>query len=160
MCIPAHPHSVVERELPVDLPLILTIPLKQHPLRVGVRTRRRLTVSSEATNKRVRIRVACVSECRAESTDITAEVERSGPVSSRRLTIPHPLKIQTRFIVVITPSDCQVIGDGRQNIIVADLPPAIEPVNIRTVVWERPPHPVALGMVPSLLFSGNSCGAL
>jgi hypothetical protein len=93
MCIPAHPYSVVERELPVDLPLILTVPLKENPLRVSMRTRRRLAVSSKATNKRIRIWVACVSECCAESTDITAEVERSGPVPPGA----SPFRIRSKY---------------------------------------------------------------
>ena len=45
-------------------------------------------------------------------------------------TIPNPLKIEARLVIVIAAVDRQVIGDGRQDIILANLAPAVEPVDV------------------------------
>src|SRR5262245_35873139 len=93
-------------------------------------TRRRLAVTAEAADERVRIGIACVAECGCIGALIAAEIEAPGPVSSRSLAIPYPLNIDSRLISVVIPSEREVIGDGREDVIVAYLAPAIEPVDV------------------------------
>src|SRR5262245_49158629 len=92
--------------------------------------RRRLAVTAEAADERVRIGIARVAERGGVGALIAAEVEAPGPVSSRSLAVPYPLNIDSRLISVIIPSESEVIGDGREDVILAYLAPAIEPVDV------------------------------
>src|SRR5262245_9158054 len=93
-------------------------------------TRRRLAVTAEAADERVRIGIARVAERGGVGAIVAADIEAPGQVYSRRLVIPYPLNIDSRLISVIIPSESEVIGDGREDVILTHLAPAIEPVDV------------------------------
>src|SRR5262245_3906027 len=96
-----------------------------------MRTRRPLGIPPEAAGKRVRIRVTCVPEGGGEVSNVAAEIICSGPIPSGSLTVPQPFKIEPHLDIVTAAIDREIIGDRRENIILANLTPAIEPVDIR-----------------------------
>src|SRR5262245_31514645 len=94
-------------------------------------TCRRLAVTAETADERVRVGVAGVAEAGGEVAVVTAEVEAPGPVPARGFTVPDTLNVYACLVSVIIPSEREVIGDGREDVVFAYLAPAIEPVDIR-----------------------------
>src|SRR5581483_4354829 len=99
--VPAHAQPVVERQPPVNFPLILPVPLNEQSFEVGVRAGRRLGVALETPDERVRVGVSGVPLGGREGAAVAAEVEGAGPVAPRRLTIPDPLDVDARLVTVI-----------------------------------------------------------
>ena len=54
-------HSVIERQLPVNLPLILRVPLKELELEISKRPRTLFSVTVEITQQRVCVGEVCIS---------------------------------------------------------------------------------------------------
>src|SRR5262249_36326386 len=84
----------------------------------------------ETAGESIRIWVAGVSLGGGEFSDVAAEIICPGPVASRSLTIPQPLKVDAQLEIVVAAIECNVVGDGREDIIDAGLTPAIGPVDI------------------------------
>src|SRR6187431_2826916 len=61
---------------------------------------------------------------------VTAEIERAGPIAAGRFAVADAFQIKARFVIVIAAIEAEVIGDRRQDVIVTDLAPAIQPVDV------------------------------
>src|SRR5215213_4946631 len=90
----------------------------------------RLRIASKTTDERVGVGVTRISEGRRVGTLITSEVECPRPLPTRRFTIQYAFVVDTKLVSVISTDDREIIGKGRLDIIVADFPPAIQPVDI------------------------------
>src|SRR6185503_15311889 len=90
-------HAVVDREAPVQLPLVSRIPLHLRQTKIRKRTRCRLLVIPEVANQRVGISVTRVAERDRVVAVVTGEVEHARPLTTWRFTVLQPFEVNAKF---------------------------------------------------------------
>src|SRR5262249_768829 len=127
----AHAKAIIQSQATIYFPLILRVPLKKLDLQVHEGARAAFTVASKVPDEGVRVRIPCVSESGCEITIRAAKVERPCPVSAGGFSVSDVFKIHTGLVTVSTQVDRKIVGERRQEIIMAGFAPPIEPVDIR-----------------------------
>src|SRR5262249_477879 len=123
----AHAKTIIQRQATIYFPLILRVPLNKLDLQVHERARAAFTVASEIADEGGGVGIGRVSESGCEVTIRAAKVECPRPVSAGGFSISDVLKIYAGLITVATQVDRKIIGERRQEIIMAGFAPPIEP---------------------------------
>src|SRR6185369_135392 len=130
----AKAHTVVKRQPPVQLPLIRCIPLHLRQTQIRERTRCRFLIVSEVADECVRICIPRVAERVGIVAVVACEIEDAGPLPTRCLAVQQSFKVNAKLQCVIAVRDRNIVCKRRLDVIVADLTPAIEPVDVSDAV--------------------------